>query len=81
VFGHAIAEVGALSKSMNSNGVDLHSSAAIVRLQSDIEKPGPFNDDSKTPEYTFTGFIDQVEFSWIRISSVSAPISSSAIPP
>lgn len=81
MFGHAIADVGALSKSMNSNVVEPHSLAAIVRLQSEIEKPGPFNDDSKTPEYTFTGFIDQIEFSWIRISSVRAPISSSAIPP
>jgi len=61
VFGHAIADVGALRNSKNSDGVELLSSAAIVRLHSDIEKPGPFKDDSKTPEYNFTGFIDQMD--------------------
>jgi len=81
VFGHAIAVVGALRRSKNSSGVELHSPAATVRLQSDIEKPGPFSDDSNTPEYIFTGLIDQVESSCIRISSARAPISSSAKPP
>jgi hypothetical protein len=50
----------------------LLSSAAIVRLQSVIEKPGPFKDVSKGPEYIFVGLMSQfvsMVCQWFRFKS------------
>jgi hypothetical protein len=66
VFGHASADVASLRSSMNSDTVDSLFLAAVVRLQRDIENPGPFNDDSKAPEYIFIGFIDHVESGFVN---------------
>jgi hypothetical protein len=49
-FGQAGAFVSAASRSRSSGVVELHSLAACVRLQSVIEKPGPFREVSKGPE-------------------------------
>ena len=56
-LGQAGAFVSAPSRSNNSDTVVLHSLAAGVRLQSVMEKPGPFSEVSKAPEYIFVGLI------------------------
>lgn len=50
VDGQCGATVGALRSSINSLTLESDSLAAVDRLQSEIENPGPLRDDSKIPE-------------------------------
>lgn len=50
VDGQCGAVVGAFRSLMNSLTLESESLAAVDRLQSEIENPGPFRDDSKIPE-------------------------------
>lgn len=60
-FGHDGALVSAPRRSISSETDELQATAAVERLQSVIENPGPFSDVSKCPEYIFIGSIPQVD--------------------
>ena len=60
-FGHAGAFVSAPSRSINSDTEVLLSFAAVVRLHSVIENPGPFKEVSNTSEYIFVGLISHFD--------------------
>jgi len=56
-LGQEGALVSAPRRDRSSSTDVLLSFAAAVRLQSVIEKPGPFNEVSKGPEYIFVGLM------------------------
>lgn len=60
-FGHDGALVSAARSSNSSEAVVLQSVAAVVALKRVIEKPGPFKEVSKAPEYIFVGLISHFD--------------------